>query len=166
MFARFVPAATVLALMLTAAAAQDVTSKGITVSQPWARATPGGATVGGAFLEIKAAPGVADRLVAVKSPVAGTAELHNHIMEGGVAKMRRVDDIKVPAGGSVSLKPGGYHVMLIDLKQPLKQGDSVPLTLVFDKAGPVEVEAKVAPIGAMGPAATKAASGAGEHKHH
>jgi copper(I)-binding protein len=151
-FARFVPAATVLAVMLTAAAAQDVTSKGITVSQPWARATPGGATVGGAFLEIKAAPGVADRLVAVKSPVAGAAELHNHIMEGGVAKMRRVDDIKVPAGGSVSLKPGGYHVMLIDLKQPLKEGDSVPLTLVFDKAGKLDVDVMVEEAEAQAPA--------------
>ena len=83
--------------------------------------------------------------------MAGAAELHNHIMENGIARMRRVDAIDVPAGNSVTLKPGGYHLMLTDLKAPLKEGDLVKLTLVFEKAGEIEVEATVGPLGAMGP---------------
>ena len=144
----------VLASLLVAvgrAAAHEYTASGITVAHPWARATPGGAKVGGAYLEIKAAAGTSDRLVAVKSPAAGAAELHNHIMEKGIARMRRVDAIAVPAGKSVVLKPGGYHLMLTDLKAPLKEGDLLKLTLVFEKAGEIEVEATVEPLGAMGP---------------
>jgi copper(I)-binding protein len=144
-----------IALLLIAvgyATAHEYTSKTVTVAYPWARATPGGAKVGGAYLEIRAAAGGrGDRLIAAKSPVAGSAELHNHIMENGVARMRRVDAIAVPAGKSVILKPGGYHLMLTDLKAPLKEGDRLKLTLVFEKAGEIEVEATVEPIGATGP---------------
>jgi copper(I)-binding protein len=162
----------VLASLLVAvgrAAAHEYTAGGITVAHPWARATPGGAKVGGAYLEIKAAAGTSDRLVAVKSPAAGAAELHNHIMEKGIARMRRVDAIAVPAGKSVVLKPGGYHLMLTDLKAPLKEGDLLKLTLVFEKAGEIEVEATVEPLGAMGPHGFDRqpgapAAGAG-HKH-
>ena len=152
------------------AMAHEYTSNGVTVAHPWARATPGGAKVGGAYLEIKAAAGTSDRLIAAKSPVAGSAELHNHIMEKGIARMRRVEAIVVPAGKSVVLEPGGYHLMLTDLKAPLKQGDLLKLTLVFEKAGEIEVEATVEPLGAMGPhgfdrqpGQPPAASGA--HKH-
>jgi periplasmic copper chaperone A len=151
------------------AMAHEYTSKGVTVAHPWARATPGGAKVGGAYLEIKAAAGTGDRLVAVKSPAAGAAELHNHIMENGIARMRRVDAIAVPAGKSVTLKPGGYHLMLTDLKAPLKEGDLLKLTLVFEKAGEIEVEATVEPLGAMGPHGFDRQPGApaatGTHKH-
>ena len=133
------------------ATAHEHTSKSVTVAHPWARATPGGAKVGGAYLEIKAAAGRGDRLIAAKSPVAGAAELHNHIMENGFARMRRVDAIAVPAGTSVILKPGGYHLMLADLKAPLKEGNLLKLTLVFEKAGEIEVDATVEPIGATGP---------------
>jgi copper(I)-binding protein len=133
------------------ATAHEYTNKGVTVVHPWARATPGGAKVGGAYLEIKAAAGRGDRLIAVKSPAAGAAELHTHIMENGIVRMRRVDAIAVPAGKSVVLKPGGYHLMLMDLKAPLKEGDLLKLTLVFEKAGEIEVEATVEPLGAKGP---------------
>jgi len=159
-----------LSLLPGALAAHEYTSKGITVAHPWARATPGGAKVGGAFFEMKAAPGKGDRLLAVRSPSAGNVEIHNHIMDGGIARMRRVDAIAVAGGISVVLAPGGYHVMLMDLKQPLKQGDLLKLTLVFEKAGEVEVDATVEPIGAMGPhgfdrqpGAAKA--GSRDHKH-
>ena len=146
----------------TAAQAQEFKSGGVTIVTPWARATPGGAKVGGAYLELKAAAGTEDRLVAAKSPAAGTVEIHDHINEGGIMKMRRVDGIKVSGGQAVTLKPGGYHLMLIDLKEPLKQGGKLPLTLVFEKAGEVAVEATIAPIGAMGPSA----EGTGSHAGH
>jgi copper(I)-binding protein len=137
-------------LMLPAvAAAQEFKAGGITVVAPWARATPGGAKVGGAYLELKAAAGADDRLVSASSTASGTVEIHEHASEGGVMKMRRVDGLVVPGGASVMLKPGGYHLMLMDLKQPLKQGDKLQLTLTFEKAGTLSVEGPVAPIGAM-----------------
>lgn len=148
---------TVLALLATACAlapetlAHEATNAGVTVVHPWVRATPGGATVGAAYLEIKTADGVADTLISASSPVAGRAELHTHIMDGDIMKMRRVDQLALVAGKSVLFGPQGNHVMLMDLKAPLKEGDLVKLTLVFAKAGPIEVEASVEPIGAMGP---------------
>lgn len=138
-----------LLMLPAAAAAQEFRAGGITVVAPWARATPGGAKVGGAYLEIKAAGGAGDRLVSAASAAAGTVEIHGHINEGGVMKMRRLDGLAVPAGTSVMLKPGGYHLMLVDLKQPLKQGDKLQLTLTFEKAGTLSVEGPVAPLGAM-----------------
>ena len=165
----------VLSMLSTAAAAQEFKAGGITVVAPWARATPGGAKVGGAYLELKAAAGAGDRLVSASSPAAGTVEIHEHANEGGVMKMRRIDGLAVPAGGSVVLKPGGYHLMLMDLKQPLKQGDKLQLTLTFEKAGILSVEGPVAPIGAMaadddaGQGASRPgkqpAKGTGGHKH-
>lgn len=131
------------------AMAQEFKAGDITVVAPWARATPGGAKVGGAYLEVKAAAGAGDRLVSVSSPAAGTVEIHEHINDGGIMKMRRIEGLAVPGGGSVTLKPGGYHLMLMDLKQPLKQGDKVGLTLTFEKAGTLAVEGPVAPLGAM-----------------
>jgi copper(I)-binding protein len=158
-----------LVLLAGAPAAHEYASKGITVAHPWARATPGGVKVGGAYLEIKAAAGKGDRLIAAKSPAAGSAEIHRHFVEGGISRMRRVDAIAVAGGKSVVLAPGSYHLMLMDLKQPLKEGDLLKLTLVFEKAGEIEVEATVEPVGAMGPhgfdhqPGTKAQTGG--HKH-
>ena len=159
-----------IALLLIAigvASAHEYSAKGVTVAHPWARATPGGAKVGGAYLEIKAGAGRADRLVSAHSPAAGAVEIHNHIMENGITRMRRVDAIALKAGSSLVLKPGGYHLMLTDLKSPLKEGDLLKLTLVFEKAGEIEVEATVEPIGAMGPHGFNQQPGqpAGEHKH-
>jgi copper(I)-binding protein len=139
----------VLVMLPGAAAAQEFKAGGITVVAPWARATPGGAKVGGAYLELKAAAGAGDRLVSASSTAAGTVEIHEHVNEGGVMKMRRIDGLAVPAGTSVMLKPGGYHLMLMDLKQPLKQGGKLQLTLTFEKAGALSVEGPVAPLGAM-----------------
>jgi copper(I)-binding protein len=144
----------VVAMILIAigvATAHEFSGKGMTVAHPWARATPGGAKVGGAYLEMRAATGHGDRLVGARSPAAGAVELHTHIMEGAIARMRRVDAIAIRPGASVVLKPGGYHLMMMDLKAPLKEGDLLKLTLVFEKAGEIEVEATVEPIGASGP---------------
>ncbi len=147
-----IPALAVLAALVPALAdANEVTVKGVTVAHPWARATPEGAKVGSAFAEIKTDKDTSDRLVGISSPVAGRAEIHAMTMEGDVMKMRRLDGIDLKPGESVILKPMASHVMLFDLKQPLKEGDLVKLTLTFAKAGPIEVEGTIEPPGAKGP---------------
>ena len=138
-------AAALLSIMIGAATAHEFTSKGVTVSHPWARATPGGVKVGGAYFEVKAAAGQDDRLIGARSTVAGSMEVHSHAIENGIAKMRKIDGLPIKGGQSVVLKPGGYHVMLLDLKQPLKEGDLLKFTLTFEKAGDLEVEATVEP---------------------
>lgn len=153
------------------ARAADYTVGGITVVTPWARATPGGAKVGGAFLEIRAAAGADDKLISASSPVSGIVELHDHIHDNGVMRMRRVDGIAIPGGKTTALKPGGLHIMLMDLKQGLKQGETVELTLVFEKAGTIKVPVPIAGLGALqapgaAPAAPAASGGHGSgHKH-
>jgi copper(I)-binding protein len=145
--------------------AHEYASRDVTVAHPWVRATPGGAKVGGVYLEVKAKRGSGDRLVGARSPIAGSAEIHNHIMEQGVATMRRVDSIAVPGGKSVILRPEGFHIMLIDLKEPLKEGDLTKVTLVFEKAGEIDVDATVEPIGATGPHGFKGQPPPAGHKH-
>lgn len=135
------------------------------ISAPWARPTAPGAKVGGAFMTITGGK-AADRVLSASSPAAETVELHTHLMEGGVAKMRAVAAIEVPANARVELKPGGLHLMLINLKAPLKAGETIPLKLRFEKAGEVEVKVAIA----AQPSATAAAQGTNgtkeaEHKH-
>lgn len=133
------------------AMAHEFSAKGVTVSHPWARATPKGAKVGAAYLEIKTDAKTTDRLIGAKSMVAGKVEIHTHIHEGDVMKMRRIDGIDLKAGASHLLKPSGDHVMLMDLIEPLKEGDVIKITLIFAKAGEIEIDATVEPIGAKGP---------------
>lgn len=133
------------------ALAHEYEAGGITVSHPWARATPGGATVGAAYVEIQAKDGQSDVLVAATSPLAGRVELHTHSMDGGVMKMRRMEKLPIAGGASAVLKPSGDHIMLFDLKEPLKEGAVLPITLVFEKAGEVKIEATIEPPGAKGP---------------
>ena len=153
-------------------AAHEVSSKGVTVAHPWTRATPGGATVGAAFLELRTDKGVTDKLLSASSPVAGRVEVHTHILDGDVMKMRRIDALPLKGGASHVLKPMGDHIMLFDLKQPLKEGDTVKLTLTFEKAGAIEVEGSVEPAGAMGPHGFDGQPGApaeksgAQHHHH
>lgn len=133
---------------------------GLKVVTAWARATPGGAKVGAAFLEIQGAPDGDDKLLGASSPIAGAVELHDHIKDGGIMRMRRVEAIPVPAGKTVTLKPGGLHLMLLELKAPLVEGDAFDITLTFEKAGTIKVNAPVQKIGAMtGP--VEAGSGPG-----
>jgi periplasmic copper chaperone A len=147
----------VLKAILTAAVLSTLSAVGayggdIAVNDAFARASTGAAKVGAAFMTLRNSGAMADALVGVKSPVAARAELHTHIEDGGIMRMRQVDAIDVPARGSVSLQPGGLHIMLIDLKQPLKQGEAFPLTLTFAKAGtmtievPVKSQAETAPM--------------------
>ena len=120
----------------------------VSVADPWVRATVAAQKASGAFMTLTAARDA--RLVAASSPVAGIVEIHEMAMEQNVMRMRAVGGLDLPAGKAVELKPGGYHVMLMELKGPLKAGDTVPITLVFE--GPdksrqtVEVKAMVRPL--------------------
>jgi len=124
----------------------------VQVKDPWVRATVEDQKVTGAYMQLSS-PQTA-RLVEVRSPVAGMVELHETRMENDVMRMRAVRGIDVPAGGIAELKPGGYHVMLMGLKRQIKEGETVPLTLVFEgadgKRSSVEVKAPVRPLSAGG----------------
>jgi copper(I)-binding protein len=115
----------------------------VQVSGAWARSTPPVSEVGAAYLKIHNGGGDQDRLVGVSSPVAERAEFHTTKNEGGMMKMRPLGAVDVAPGAEVSFHPGGHHVMLIGLKQPLKEGDHFPLTLAFEHAGQVQVDVEV-----------------------
>jgi copper(I)-binding protein len=137
-------------LYCAAALAQTGAQTGsIEIKEAWARATPGGAQNGAAYVTLVSPTG--DRLTGVSSPVAEKAELHQMTNDGGIMKMREVTAIDLPPGTSVSLKPGGLHVMLMGLKHPLQPGQSVPMTLQFEKSGTREVDVAVGKVGATGP---------------
>jgi len=123
----------------------------VSVDMPWTRATPPGAKVGAGFMQLRNA-GAADRVVGASSPVAGRVEMHVTMREGDVMKMREVKSYEIPAGGSFELKPGGAHLMLMDLKRPLKQGEKLPLTLKLEKGGELKLELSVEKMGARQPA--------------
>ena len=143
-------ALTALCLVAGAAAAADYTLKSLSIDHPFARATPPGAKSGGAFFIVRNAGTTPDKLIRAASPVAGAVELHQMTMDGGVMKMRAMTALDVPPGGTLELKPGGFHVMMLDLKLPLKAGDKVPLTLTFEKAGSIDIAVQVESMGDMG----------------
>jgi periplasmic copper chaperone A len=134
--------------LVLASAALAQTSQ-LEVSNAWARATPGKAENGAAYLTILSP--TTDRLVSVSSPVAKKAELHTMSMAGMVMQMRPLAGLDIPAGRPVTLKPGGEHVMLLGLNRPLQEGESFPLTLNFERAGPLSVTAVVQKLSATGP---------------
>ncbi len=142
------------ALLLAAAQATAAEPAGIEVDQAWARATGGMTQSGAAYLTLVNRGPSDDRLVAVSTPEAKMADLHEMSMDSrNVMHMRRLDNgLALPAGKTVRLAPGGYHVMLMRLKSPLKAGETFPLTLRFAKAGERTIEVTVMPIGAAGPA--------------
>lgn len=117
------------------------------IEHPYARATAPGQKAAGGFMKIEN-KGAADQLIAASSPVAGEMQLHTMAMDGNVMKMREVKVIDVPANGSVELKPGGLHLMFMDIKSPLKAGEAVPVKLKFQKAGEVEIKVPVREMGA------------------
>ena len=140
-------------LKIIAAAASDgskvYTLGDLVISNPWLRATPNGAKVGGGFVKIINNDHHADKLKAVSFDIAGAAQIHEMKMEGDVMRMAELPDgIDIPAHGSLVLEPGKLHLMLLDLKQPLKDGDHIKGSLTFEKAGRVEVEFIVRPMGA------------------
>lgn len=133
--------------------AHDYKLRTLQIDHPFARATPPGARSGGVFLSVENNGDRTDRLLTVSTPVAGTAELHQMVLDAGVMRMRAVAGVDVKPGDRLALKPGGYHVMLADLKRPLQAGDAFPLTLGFERAGSIEVSVVVESMagGAMPP---------------
>ncbi len=137
----------------TPALAQDITVGSLTITNLWARATPPKAPTGAGYLTITNKGSEADTLVAVSTPVAETSELHIMEVKDGIMTMHPVEGgIPIPAGGTVTLAPGGYHLMFITLKHDLKQGEMLPVTLTFAKAGTVEAMLPIMPVGSKGPA--------------
>jgi len=146
-------AALIACLFAAPTRADDVKAGDLTISQGWARATPRGAKVGGGYMTIKNDGSAPDSLVGASTDVAGKVEIHEMSMSNGVMKMRPLEKgLTVEPGKTVKLAPSGYHLMLMDLKSPLKQGEKVPVTLDFEKAGKVSVSLDVEGVGAQGPA--------------
>lgn len=154
-----IPVRTLSALALLAAFSLPVWAQNVDVQGAWARATVQGQKATGAFMTLTAKEGT--RLTAVASPVAAVVEVHEMAMDGDVMKMRAVTGLDLPAGKTVELKPGGYHVMLMDLKLPLQKDTTIPVTLTFKNAKGVESKSEIkVPVRQMAP------GGMGEHKGH
>jgi periplasmic copper chaperone A len=141
-----------VAAIAAAARAEDVKIGDLVISQGWSRATPNGAKIGSGYLTIENKGSAPDRLVAVSADIASKVEVHEMSMNNGVMTMRPVGSgLTIDPGKTVKLAPGGYHLMMFDLKNPLKQGDTLPITLTFEKAGKASVSLAVEGIGAQGP---------------
>jgi len=122
----------------------------IHIDDAWSRATPPGAKIGVGYMTIRNASATADRLVGVSSPACKKVETHVTIKDGDISRMREVKGYDIPANGAFELKPGGAHLMLMNLKAPLKEGEKVPVVLKFERAGEVKAELQVRALGAMG----------------
>ena len=138
-----------LTLLWSAAAlAHDYTLGQLEIDHPWTRATAPTAPTGGGFLTITNTGTTADRLIAVKSPAADKVEVHEVKMYGNVMRMRALENgLEIPPGTTVELKPGGFHIMFMALKAPFAKDTRVPVTLVFEKAGSIDVDLAVAAMG-------------------
>ncbi len=132
----------VLALFATPAFAQ------VEIERPWIRATAPGVKIAAGYVTVRNKSSSGDRLVGGASPVAARVETHVHIKDGDILRMREVKGYDVPANGTLELKPGGAHLMLVDLKQPLNEGDTVPITLKFERAGQITVNFAVGRLAA------------------
>ena len=138
-----------VALVGLPAAAHDYTLGSLKIGHPWARATPPTAPSGGGFLTVTNTGTTADRLVSVTSPAAGQVQIHEMKMDGTIMRMRELENgLEIPPGATVALAPGGLHLMMMGLKGPLKEATRVPVTLVFEKAGKIDVELSVMALGA------------------
>ena len=143
------------------ARAEEIKAGDLVISQAWSRATPGGAKVAGGYLTIENRGSTPDRLIGGAGDIAGKVEVHEMAVNNGVMTMRPLDKgLTIEPGKTVKLAPGGYHLMMFDLKGQLKQGDKVPVTLEFEKAGKVTLSLEVQGVGAQAPAG---ADGAGGH---
>jgi periplasmic copper chaperone A len=150
---RFLAPGAFLAAGLFAATALAQNSD-IQITSAWARATPGGAQTAAAYVTLQSDAG--DKLTGISTPAAQKAEVHEMTMDNGVMKMRPVDGLDLPAGKPVTLKPGGYHIMLTGLTKPLEAGQTFPMTLDFAKAGEKQVTVSIEKVGAMGPSGSNA----------
>src|SRR4029079_14293209 len=149
---KFLPLALAAALSVLAgtALAGDYSVGTLEISNPWARATPRGSSMGAAYLTITNKGSTPDRLLSGSTKVAARFEVHHMVMENGVAKMRPVEGgVEIKPGERVELKPSAFHIMLVGLNQQLQQGQSLPATLTFEHAGKVEIQFSVQPIGSQ-----------------
>ncbi len=152
------------AMIAVPACADDYKLGTLQIAGPWTRATPKGSPVGGGYLKITNTGTAPDRLLAGTSNVADRFEIHEMSMDGGVMKMRPLaGGIEIKPGETVELKPGGLHVMFVGLKKQLQQGERVKGTLLFEKAGKVDIEYQVAPLGAQSATGGGAPAGAMPH---
>lgn len=141
--------AAVLALVVNTASAHEYKAGSIEIKHPWARATPKGATIGGGYMKLVNSGTTADRLIGGTNADSEKFEIHEMSMDNGVMKMRPLPNgIEIKPGETVELKPGGYHLMFVGLKEPFEKGKRVKGTLRFEKAGKVDVEYVVEAIGA------------------
>jgi hypothetical protein len=159
--ARTVAYVTFLACILAAPArAEEIKAGDLVITQAWSRATPNGAKIAGGYLTIENKGSAPDRLIGGAGDIAGKIEVHEMAMNNGVMTMRPLDKgLTIEPGKTVKLAPGGSHLMMFDLKGPLKQGDKVPVTLELEKAGKVQVSLDVQGVGAQGPASAGSSGG-------
>ena len=142
------------AASLGSAVGQEIKAGDLAIDRPWSRATPAGAKVGAGYMTITNKGSAPDRLIGASTAAAGRVEIHEMAMKDGVMTMRPTSGgLPIEPGKTVTLAPGGYHFMLMDLKAPLKQGAKLPVTLEFEKAGKVNVTLDVQAVGAQQPAA-------------
>ena len=154
---RFAYTVVLASLFAAPACAEEIKAGDLVITQGWTRATPNGAKIGSGYFTVENKGAAADRLVSVAADIAGKAEVHEMAMDNGVMKMRAVEGgLAIDPGKTVKLAPGGFHLMLYDLKSPLKQGDKLRITLEFEKAGKVQFTLDVEGIGAQGPATSGA----------
>ena len=150
---RLARAAIISLLMATSAFAEEVKAGDLVITQAWSRATPGGAKVAGGYLTIENTGSAPDRLIGGSGDVTDKIQVHEMAVNSGVMTMRPLDNgLAIEPGKTVKLAPGGYHLMLLNLKSQLRQGDRVPVTLEFEKAGKVKLSFDVQGVGAPGPA--------------
>lgn len=161
--ARLVAALTLSTVTLTLAHAADFTAGPLEINDLWVRGSVPGQTNGAGYLQINNPTGASDRLLSAQSEASTRLELHTVLTEDGVAKMRQVQGIDIPAKGSAKLAPGGFHLMFLQLTGPFKQGDLIPVVLKFEKAGEVRVNFTVKPS-TYNPGST-GAQGHGGMKH-
>jgi copper(I)-binding protein len=158
---RAIAGVTLLACFLVASArADEVRAGDLVITQAWSRATPGGAKIAGGYLTIENKGNAPDRLIGGSADVADKIQVHEMTMNNGVMTMRQLDQgLTIEPGKTVKLAPGGFHLMMLDLKSPLKQGDKVSVTLEFEKAGKVKLSLDVQGLGAQAPAGAGNAGG-------
>lgn len=145
---RLAAAALLAAFLTESAAAHEIEFGDLLIAHPWARETLVAGQAAAVYFAVINQGADGERLIAASTPVAASAKFHRTVMEDVVARMVEVEAVDVPAGGGAILEPGGYHLMLTGLSAPLREGERIPLTLLFERAGPVEIEVVIEALGA------------------
>jgi periplasmic copper chaperone A len=159
--------ASLVALLATVANAKDFKAGDLEIDNPWSRAIPKGASAAAGYMTIKNTGTAPDRLVGISAPVAGKIEVHEMSMDNGVMKMGPVaGGLEIKPGATVELKPGSFHLMMTNIKQPIEKGKPFTATLTFEKAGTVDVEFAVEGVGATSPAAGSMSNMPNMHDMH